>query len=154
MLLSMFTSFLLARRFGGKAYVALLIVFSILVALFSVGIPRVDAYWRYTYRKYSVELKYLLPLSFPFYASVFVALPLRTHTLPTGWEFVPNPPRHYYQLHFVTLKIQELGLPIGLVHFILFYSLFLVINIAGAILGYLISKTTFIEKLHTRRKPT
>ena len=138
MLLSMFVSFFLARRFGGKAYVSLLTVFTILITLFSVGLPRMDAYWRYTYWKYSVELRHPLPLSFPFYASVFVVL---------GIHWGPYPPPRYYQLYFLTFKLQELGLPVEFEHFILFYSFFLEINIVGVIIGYWISKTTLVEKL-------
>jgi len=150
MLLSMFTSFLLARRFKGKVYVLLVTVILILVSLFSAGFPSLkdleaqpkEGYWQ-------VNL-FAIPLSFPFYVHIsevkggIVAPPLP--------HFIPPP--HY------DVKLYSFGFEVGANYFIplttnyiiLLVSFFLLVNLVGAILGYWISKTTFIDKLLTRRK--
>jgi hypothetical protein len=135
MLLSMFISFILARRFTGKTYVSLMAVSLALVSLFSMGLPS-----RFDYYPYSdaYKLEHPLPISFPFHASIKYP-PM----------YARHPPAISYFVHFVTVKIvidyTPFTLTLGKLYF--YYSFFLLFNLVGAILGYWISKTTFIDKL-------
>jgi hypothetical protein len=153
MLLSMFISFLLARKIKGKLYVLLITVVLILVSLFSIGFPSIWDYlgWRYSpeYRFWQLNLP-ALALSFPFhvyFSQVF---------LPAHWHFVsplPNPPIYDLSLYFLVFKLESFGriyLTIG--YIILLVPFFLLVNLVGAILGYWISKTTFIDKLLKKRQ--
>jgi len=76
MLLSMFISLLLARKFRGKTYVLFMAVSLALVTLFSMGLPSYFPYrykpmvWEYDPKSLLYELKSPLPLLFPFYASI------------------------------------------------------------------------------------
>jgi len=150
MLLSIFTSFILARRFKGKVYVLLMIVFLVIVSLVSIGVPSVEVYAHAhgTTTVWKVNIP-AIPLSFPFHAhisevkGIIIAPPL---------PFIPLP--HY------DVKLYTCGFEIGANYFIplttnyiiFLISFFLIINLVGAILGYWISKTTFIEKILPRRK--
>jgi hypothetical protein len=138
MLLSMFISFILARKFTGKTYVSLMTVLLILVSLFSMGLPRLLPYYQY---QSTYELKYPLPLSFPFYASL----------QPVTVTGRPPPPIGLYLLHFLTFEFVRVYAPFTLGWLCLYYSFFLLFNLVGAIFGYWISKTTFIDKLIEER---
>jgi len=140
MLLSMFISFILARKFTGKTYVSLMTVSLILVSLFSMGLPRLFPYYQYQSR---YELKYPLPLSFPFYASL---QPVTVTTRP------PYGPISSYLLHFLTFEFVRVYAPFTLGWLCLYYSFFLLFNLIGAIFGYWISKTTFTAKLLKKDK--
>ena len=141
MLLSILLSFLLARKFTGKIYVLLTTVFLALISLFSMGLPSHFPYrysptvWVYDPKSLLYELKSPLPLSFPFYASIQYS-PIRVF-----------PPRIYYLLHFLTFEFVRGYVPFTLGELYLYYSFFLLVNLVGAIFGYWISKTAFIQKL-------
>lgn len=129
MLLSMFVSFLLARKFGGKKYVLLMTTYLALVSLLSVGLVFVT--WGHD--KYYGP-RFPLPLSFPFHATYY-------HTVQGGqvidnvtttYSFQP-----YYGLFFFTLKIESF--PFGSFSFgdlMLVHSFFALDNLLGAILGF------------------
>jgi hypothetical protein len=141
MLLSMFISFLLARRFRWKTYVALTTIIVALVSLFSVTVV-----YLYPLPLFDVRVKqYPLPLSFPFHVCI--------------WRYSGYGFRYGVEIYFLTLRIghQSLWLaPSSMFDIMNFfgkvYISFLLINVVGAIFGYWISKTTFIDKLLTRRK--
>ena len=141
MLLSMFISFLLARRFRWKTYVALTTVIVALVSLFSVTIV-----YLYPLPLFDVRVKqYPLPLAFPFYVSI---------RRLSGYGFY-----YVFEIYFLMLRIEHpiLSLsPASMLDIISFfgkiYMPFLLINVVGATFGYWISKTTFIDKLLARRK--
>jgi len=69
MLLSMFTSFLLARRFKGKVYFLLMTVVLILMSVLSIGFPSVWGTMRDGTTVWQVNLP-AIPLSFPFHTSI------------------------------------------------------------------------------------
>ena len=147
MLLSMFTSFLLARKFKVKIYILLMTVVLILVSLFSIGFPSV---WRSAggIVIWQVNLP-AIPLSFPFYASIS-EVPY-AYLLP----YYPRPSHPLaYSVELYFLSFQPVGFESIVItrHIIFLVSFFLLINLIGAILGYWISKTTFIDKLIARRK--
>ncbi len=136
-----FISFVLSRRFAGKTYVLSMIVTLFFVSLFSAGFPSVkdlevqpkEGYWQ-------VNL-FAIPLSFPFYACIsefegwYVAPPL----------FIP-PPRYDVKLYFCGFEIgANYGIPLTTNYAIFLISFFLLINLIGAILGYWINKTKFID---------
>ncbi len=155
MLLSMFISFLLARRFRSMLYEFLTITALVLISYFSFGFP--------TGRDYPTPSYYPIPLSFPFYSIG------STHPghgmLPVESVPVESTPvlSESYELYFLNIPIAETWhhysfsdeLPI---FFLLYqlkhpwvfhphYQFFFVVNLVGAIFGYWISKTTFIDKL-------
>jgi len=136
MLLSMFISFILARKFTGKTYVSLMTVSLILVSLFSMGLPSRFDYYQYAgFDAYKLE--HPLPISFPFYVSLQPVVVTLPRYGPIG----------SYLLHFLTFDFVRDYVPFTLGDLYLYYSFFLLVNLVGAILGYWISKTTFIEKL-------
>ena len=137
MLLSMFISFLLARKFKGKIYVALMVVALVLISASSVGwIIFSDG------QRHVVEPRCTPPLSLPFnFIRTYVQLTWRRGSWPV------------YSLRFFEFQIVEVfseRLSSGQV--LLIYTFFLLVNIVGAIIGYWISKTTFIGRYFARRK--
>ena len=128
MLLSMFSSFLLVRKFGSRIYVRLVTILIILVSLFSMGLPVFNSGWEY-------ELKYPLPLSLPFYASI-------------EWRG-GFPELSLYLLYFLTFEINRSVTPSYFFHGMLFlhYSFFLLVNVVGAVVGYWIGKSKRLEGL-------
>ena len=145
MLLSMFISFLLARKIKGKLYVLLITVVLILVSLFSIGFPRIWDYlgWRYSpeYIFWQLNLP-ALALSFPFHVYFSQVLHFVSPLPP-----LPNPPRYDLSLFFLVFKLESFyGIFLTIGYIILLVSFFLLVNLVGAILGYWISKTTFIDR--------
>ncbi|MFQ5621570.1 MAG: hypothetical protein ACE5FT_07080 [Candidatus Nanoarchaeia archaeon] len=154
MLFSMFISFLLARRFKGKVYVLSIAVVIVFVSLLSIGFPSV---WG-TLEWYSLAVEYVrdgttiwhlnipaIPLSFPFYASISEEY----HFLPFIVDYTP-PPLYQIELYFLTNQIWTNGHVHWVLtseHIILLASSFFIINFVGAMFGYWISKTTFIDEL-------
>jgi hypothetical protein len=135
MLLSILLSFLLARKSTGKFHLLLMTILLILVSFFSLGLPSfVSSYQRY-------DLKYPLPLSFPFYASLY-------HT--RGFELILNHAIRY-SLGFLGFEIVGSWLPFTLWELLPFYSLFLLANITGAIIGYWRGKSTVLENSSRQR---
>ena len=132
-----------------------------LTSFFSVGIPHYESRDSYLWDSAGVVLEYPLPLSFPFYASLHFERMTTAHNMRhIGFD------KETYHLHFLTLILHDSvvykivwGGPIPAVpfmsitwgHYILYYSFFLLVNIVGAIIGYWISKTTFINKLLKKR---
>jgi hypothetical protein len=86
-----------------------------------------------------------VPLSFPFYASISEEY----HFVPFIIGY-PSAPLYQVELNFLTSHIWANNLHYWLLtseHVILLVSSFFIINLAGAMLGYWISKTTFIDKV-------
>ncbi len=145
MLLSMFMSFLLARRFHGKVYVFLMAIVLTLTSFFSVGSPHYYSKVFPDRTESGILLENPLLLTFPFYASLCLE-----RTIAFDHET--------YQLRFLTLMFQEysvysegprgtLSLDISWSIYILFISFFFLVNMVGAIIGYWISRKTFIRNL-------
>jgi hypothetical protein len=133
----MLLSFVSIKRLGGSKYVLLMTILVALISFFSAfSILRVIPYGSTYYFAPNPPI----PLSFPLYAS-----------LDTDWLFDASldfPPRYgFYELHFLTLEIGDLLFPFTSDLLILFYSLFILVNIIGAIIGYWIGKSTLSERL-------
>jgi len=149
MLLSVLISFILARRFKGKVYVLLMAVVLILMSLLSIGFPSVWGTMRDETTVWQVNLP-AIPLSFPFHTSISKDPPIRT--VGTWIPPFPFPPTYSVRLYFLTYQVWTNEMP-GLLqlltseHIVLLLPFFLLVNLIGAIFGYLISKTTFIDKL-------
>ena len=146
MLLSMFTSFLLARRFRGKVYVTTVAFIVVLVSIFS------------TCNLFDLRPEYLFlyppapSLSFPFYARLSL-IPANNLSLPLPPGYVrPSHNMLGYRLYFLPFQLGELRLEYNTIEDVqrllslVFLSL-LLINLVGATLGYWISKTKFIDRL-------
>jgi len=148
MLLSMFISLLLARKFKGKVFVLLTTAVLILISVSSIGFPSVWGSWRgNTYWQVNLPV---IPLSLPFHVSI----PEVSYGLiePPFYP-KPLPPSYDVELFFLGFMIDGLYL-INLTasHIIFLISFFLLINLVGAIFGYWISKTTFMDRYFARRK--
>jgi len=132
----------------GVAYIISMIVIISLVSFFS-------AFGRLEVTKildtYFIDPASPLPLSFPFYAHVYLYQPPLPPDLPHG--FFGRIITKTYSLTVLGLQIDTISLSVyHLIDAILYYSFFLLINIIGAIIGYRISKASFVEKLFKRRK--
>ena len=140
MLLSMLISFLLARKFRWKIYVALIAVIVTLISLFSVTV--IILHPLNTTLSWVQGNNYPLPLSFPFYVCIF-----NIGGYCGGC--------YHVSIYFLTLRIDYqswLSPYMSLDFFAKVYIPFLLINIVGAILGYWINKTAFIDKLLKKRQ--
>jgi len=150
-------SFLLARRFKGKVYVFLMTVVLILLSLFSIAFPSVWGTFGEGITFWQANLP-TIPLSFPFHASISKQYMILFRILfPELIRPYPNPPAYFIRIYFLTNQFwtNEKLTPLYFLTselVILLISFFLLINLVGAMLGYWISKTTFLEKLLTRRK--
>ena len=119
MLLSIFISFLLARRFSGKIYVPLIVVAMILISISSVGwITIINEH------RIGVEPQGTLPLSFPFNTIKIYVL--------GSWPV--------YSLRFLEFQIIEVFPEhkwlLSSEQFLLIYTFFLLVNIVGILIGY------------------
>jgi hypothetical protein len=148
MLLSMFTSFLLARRLRGKVSVTLVAVIVELVSIFS------------TCDLFDLRQEYLFlyppapPLSFPFHTRLGL-IPANHIRPPLPPDYV-RPPHTMlgYRFYFLSFKLGELKLEYHTtedVHRLLslVFSSFVLINLVGAILGYEMSKIRRIREWGT-----
>lgn len=148
MLVSMLLAFVLSRRFHGALYVLLLLASLGLISLFSAGIPTYQVGGRHYYTGEGVVLlSWALPLSFPLFASV------RFNEYDTfhGFALV-------YQVYFLGFLLKDNwvstpGFSGGIMFnftvfdYVLYYSFFMVINIAGVVVGYALDKVRFRDKL-------
>jgi hypothetical protein len=158
MLLSMFISFLLARKFRGKTYVLLMAYILLLMTIFSMGFPNIGrVQWRARVHGMQTTLVitfwkvYLpaIPLSFPFYADISEVSYGTIAIFPQP----PYIPRYDVKLFFLGLQIENLYfIHLTTSHIIFSVSFFLLFNLVGAIFGYWISKATFIDKLLKKRQ--
>jgi hypothetical protein len=143
----MFISLLLARKFKGKVFVLLTTAVLILVSVSSIGFPSVwgsyfgDTFWQVNSRT--------IPLSYPFHVNIF-----NTHHATINLLRYRTPPTYDMELFFFVFMIDAVILiSFQVSHIILLVSFFLLVNLGGAIFGYWISKTTFIDRYFGRRKP-
>jgi len=126
MLLSMLLSLLTARWFKGKIYVLFNIFLIIVLSTASIGVVDVQNLHFY--------LRKPIPVSYPFFASSIIDY--------------SNGDSQKYLLHFIFEKFKVYPTHNFLLgDFVPLYSLFLLLNLVGVIIGYWISKTTFIDKL-------
>jgi hypothetical protein len=148
MLLSMFITFLLTRKFKGKVFVLLVTAVLILISVLSIGFPSVwRSYYGITFWQMNSPA---IPLSFPFYVSI-PEVSYATINIPHPR---PLPPGYDVELFFLGFMIDGLYLiHLQASHIIFLVSFFLLINLVGAIFGYWISKTTFMNRYFARRKP-
>jgi len=148
MLLSLFISFLLVRMSRRRLYLVITATGLLLISFFSVGVPEyvyVPKDFDQPISTEGVLLHYFLPLSFPFYSSVYYQPPLAFRD--SYWE--------EYRLNFLTMILygtRILGgstaptpgggfiLRFSWRDYILYFSVFLLVNTLGAVLGYWISK--------------
>jgi len=145
----MFITFLLARKFKGKVLVMLITAILILISVSSIGFPSVWGPWRgHTFWQVNLPA---IPLSLPFYVSI--------PEVPYGLiepPFYPKPlpPSYDVELFFLGFIIDGLYLiNLKASHIVFLISSFLLVNLVGAIFGYWISKTTFMNRFSARRKP-
>jgi len=148
MLLSMFLSLLLARKFKGRVLVLLMTAVSIILSVSSIGFPSVwGSYHGFTFWHLNSPA---IPLSFPFYVSI-PEVDYLTINIPHPR---PLPPGYDVELFLFGFMIDGLYLiHLQACHTILLVSFFLLINLVGAIFGYWISKTSFVDRYFARRKP-
>jgi len=137
MFLSLFLSFVLARKLGSKTYGVLMIVVIVLVSFFStVGI---GGWLRYPWGCYILPVS-PVPLSFPFHTYIRVIEP----RMPGS--------SHYYHLDFLTVPIIGSEVPVKCSLFLLIYSFFILVNIIGAILGYWIGKSAILKMKESKTR--
>ncbi len=148
MLLSMFMSLLLARKFKGKVFVLLMTPVLIIISVSSIGFPSVwSSYYGIIFWQMNSPA---IPLSFPFHVSM-------RETYRYTSSIHPTPPGYDVKLFFLWSTIDGL-LGFYLINLTASYitllaSFFLLVNLVGAIFGYWISKTPFIDRYLGRRKP-
>jgi len=145
MLISTLMSFILIRKFSAKVSSWLIVVCLILISFFSVGIPEPTYYDFYSTMETYLFIWNPLPLSFPVYALV----------APSG-RTVRQMDALWYRFHFFSLSIGEEWMRIGgeggptnfrVFEYLLYYSFFMLVNIVGAVFGYWLSKTAFLDKI-------
>lgn len=148
MLLSMFLSLFVARRFRGKVFALLAIIISGSITFFSIGIPRYDTFPEDVSAvgpQSGLLLENPLPLSFPIYGSLNL-----TVTFSSAWQDLQL---YFAGLLFHTERIQgvyDVGvhwLNFSLVDYAIFFSFFMLINIGGSAFGYWLSRRAFIDRL-------
>jgi len=109
MLLSMFMSFLLVRKFRGKVYILLMTVALILISLFSIGVPSVwgTLEWHWLAAEYIGEETTIwqlnipaIPLSFPFHISISRPIMAQLHDVLLPEYFRLHPLLPMYEISF------------------------------------------------------
>jgi len=139
----MLLSLLLAKKLK-KIYTIAMIIIVGLTSFFSAfGLPKVTKISSYFIKPISP-----VPLSYPFYAYVYS---YQTRPDPIeGFSWIVKS----YSLDVLGIRIDSLDL--SLMHLedgFLYYSFFLLVNVIGAVVGYWISKASFLDKLFNRRNP-
>jgi hypothetical protein len=132
MLLSLFAALFLRRKFQGRIYSLLIMVILVLVSFFSVGIPifRPSGYV-HPLTENGVLVQYPMPLSFPVF-SYLVSNDGQIRHAVTLW----------YQIRLFNFVIQDDWVFYGGIlnfswfEYALYFSLFMLVNIVGALLGY------------------
>jgi hypothetical protein len=125
MLLSMFISFLLARKVSSRNYVQLVTILILVVSLVSI----------------------VLPLSFPFYAL------LEATQIPEDGVYVLYFLTFEIRKSFVTMHMHAC-MHIFIRYFLMFFFHFLffsLVNFVGAIIGYWIGKSEILEDSSKQR---
>ena len=147
MFLSIFLSFVLARKFRGRKYAILIFALIVLVSFFSAfGWITIHQRTDWTHKTIQWYKFHPVPLSFPFYASVFYDLTV-----------IPLPidlSRITYQIDFLTFEITRVTTyysSFTLGDAFIYYFLFLLVNIVGAFVGYWISKSTILERIFKKK---
>jgi hypothetical protein len=149
MLLSILLSFVLARKFEGRKYAMLIFTVIVLVSFSSAfGWITIHQYEEFPLRTIEYYRLHPVPLSFPFYASTSLHLPI------TLLNYSPilglfNLTKIIYQIDFLTFEIISINIyysSFTLKIAPLCYSFFLVVNVIGAIVGYWIGKSEILER--------
>lgn len=163
----MFVSFLLGLRFHRETYVLFSVVVVAVVSFLSAGVPHYESY-SYSYLPESrnvsgVVISQLLPLSFPFYA--YINRTLYPGLLPSAEDVYES-----YQIEVLMFRfpmssgraVIDTYINIGAEQptkflymdwgdYLLYFMFFLALNLAGAIIGYWISRTAFVDQWLKKR---
>ncbi len=147
MLLSIFLSFVLARKLGDKKCATLIVAFAVVASFFS-AFGWITTHQRTDFTNKTVQWYrfHPVPLSFPVYASVLYDLTARP--LPIDLS------RITYQIDFLTFEITRLTTyysSFTLWDASVYYSLFLSLNIVGAFIGYWINRSTTPKDIQRTR---
>jgi len=138
MFLSMSLAFFLARKFQGKKYAISIVTLIVFGSFFSTfGWITIHQRTDYTQRTVQWYKFHPIPLSFPFYALVFYDLTVIP--LPIDLSKIT------YQINFLTFEITQFTTyysSFTLRDASIYYSLFLSVNIVGALVGYWINIST------------
>jgi hypothetical protein len=133
MLLSIFLSFVLARKFKGRKYAIFVFVVIVLVSFFSAfGWITIHQYKAFPFKSTEYSRLHPVPLSYPFYASVFYDLGVLLRSPIDAIRII-------YQIDFLAFEMTRATTPYSsftLGRAPVYYSLFLLINILGALVGY------------------
>lgn len=139
----MILSFVANVRFHGKKYAATMIAFTVLISFFSAfGWIEVTQRMSYVYIHWYIKPFFPLPISFPFFARVYLFDSTRDSN-----------PVEVYDLFFLGVRINReyTGSFLASRGF-LYYSFFLLVNIIGSIIGYWISTTGFAELVLRKKR--
>jgi len=137
MILSIFLSFVLSKKFRGRTYALLMILVTVVVPFFSafgwVEVIMFDS-------TYYLTPSSTVPLSFPFHASIDTSM---------GFISPPGSPPMFgeYPLYFLTVEIGRFVFPLRPDLFLLVFSFFVLANIIGGIVGYWMDKSAILERI-------
>ena len=154
MLLSIFLSFVLARKFKGRKYAILMVAIIVLVSFFSAfGWITIHQYKEFPLKTTEYYRLHPVPLSFPFYASTSLRLPITLLNYPPILRLF-DLTKIIYQINFLTFEIISINtyyssFTLGIAS--LCYSFFLVVNTIGAFVGHWIGKSTILERLFKKK---
>jgi hypothetical protein len=130
----------------GRWYVLIMLVFLIPAAFLSVGVPQQrSSYLDYLTGEPAIRLDAPFPFSFPVYASVVIE--------PSSGVGITE----YYRLFFLNyvLNYRVVGATGSLggvffhfpaFYYILYFSFFMLINVLGAVIGYWLGNSAFINR--------
>jgi hypothetical protein len=153
MFLSTFLSFVLAGKLKGRKYVMLIFAVIVLVSFFSAfGWITIHEYEEFPLRTIKYYRLHPVPLSFPFYASTSLQLPIRLINYPPTLSLF-NLTKIIYKIDFLTFEIISINTyysSFTLEIASLCYSFFLVVNTIGAFIGHWIGKSTILARAEKR----
>jgi len=154
MFLSTFLSFVLARKFKGRKYAIFVFVTIVVVSFFSAfGWITIRQYEEFPLRTTEYYRLHPVPLSFPFYASTSLHLPITLLNYPPVLRLF-DLTKIIYRINFLTLEIISINTLYSSFTFGIApscYSFFLVVNIIGAVVGYWIGKSTILERFFKKK---
>lgn len=139
----MLLSLLLAKKLKKIYPIAMIIIVGLTSFFSAFGLPKVTKFFSYFIKPISP-----VPLSYPFYAYVYSWGTARAD----GSSWIVES----YSLDVLGIRIDSLMLLLSLMYLedgFLYYSFFLLVNVIGAVVGYWISKASFLDKLFNRRNP-
>jgi hypothetical protein len=141
----MLLSFVSSKLLPGKVYVLVMLAFLIPASFLSIGIPQQQPdYLDYLTGEQAILLDAPFPFSFPVYASVVIERDVEVLY-------------QYYRLFFLNYVLNDRMVVaagnLGSVFFhfpafyyVLYFSFFMLIDVFGAIIGYWLGKSAFIDR--------